>query len=71
MHSVNFTEATGLLATANGIGIFRVILDHRAKHPSMQHEALHKVIERSPTLGPSMERLFNQELARKLVNSWG
>ncbi|GAB4230361.1 MAG: hypothetical protein Tsb0032_36830 [Kiloniellaceae bacterium] len=34
-------------------------------------EKLRKAIERTPALGSSMERLFNQELARKLVNSWG
>ena len=34
-------------------------------------EKLRKAIDRTPALGSSMERLFNQELARKLVNSWG
>ena len=33
-------------------------------------EKLRKAIDRTPTLGTSLERLFNQELARKLVNSW-
>ena len=35
------------------------------------HATLRKAIDRTPALGLSMERLFNQELARKLVNSWG
>ena len=34
-------------------------------------DRLRRAIERTPALGASMERLFNQELARKLVNSWG
>ena len=34
-------------------------------------ETLRKAIGRTPTFGTAMERLFNQELARKLVNSWG
>lgn len=33
-------------------------------------ERLRRAIDRTPTLGTSMERLFNQELARKLVVSW-
>lgn len=33
-------------------------------------EKLRRAIERTPALGTSMERLFNQELARKLVDSW-
>lgn len=33
-------------------------------------EKLRRAIERTPSLGTSMERLFNQELARKLVVSW-
>ncbi|NIA69110.1 cyclic nucleotide-binding domain-containing protein [Pelagibius litoralis] len=34
-------------------------------------DALRKAIQRTPTLGASMERLFNQELARKVAVSWG
>ncbi|WP_299395201.1 cyclic nucleotide-binding domain-containing protein [Pelagibius sp.] len=33
-------------------------------------EALRKAILRTPALGTSMERLFNQELARKVAVSW-
>lgn len=31
---------------------------------------LRKAVDRTPSLGISLERLFNQELARKLVTSW-
>ena len=34
-------------------------------------EPLRKLIDRTPSLGLTMERLFNQELARKVAQSWG
>lgn len=41
-----------------------------AKFIEWPKAALHKAIDRTPSLGASMERLFNQELARKVAISW-
>lgn len=48
-----------------------VFLQPGCKYIEWPADALHKVIDRTPSLGVSMERLFNQELARKLAHSWG
>lgn len=47
-----------------------VSLPAGAKYIEWPKKLLHKAIDRTPTLGASMERLFNQELARKVAVSW-
>lgn len=48
-----------------------VFLQAGAKYIEWPADALHRVIDRTPSLGISMERLFNRELARKVAHSWG
>ncbi len=48
-----------------------VFLAPGARYIAWPAEPLRKLIGRTPSLGLTMERLFNQELARKVAQSWG
>lgn len=54
------TPATATVALAPG-----------ARYIAWPAAPLRKLIDHSPSLGLTMERLFNQELARKVALSWG
>ena len=48
-----------------------VFLAPGTRYIAWSAEPLRKLIDRTPSLGLTMERLFNQELARKVAQSWG
>ncbi len=48
-----------------------VFLAPGTKYIEWPAESLRRLINRTPSLGLSMEQLFNQELARKVAHSWG
>jgi len=71
----NFTLPGGLFIgevsfLLGGAATASVSLPPEAKYIEWPKAALQKAIERTPSLGSSMERLFNQELARKVAISW-
>ena len=53
-----------------GTATASVTLAPGSRYIEWQRQKLRKTIERSPSLGESINRLFNQEMARKLAVSW-
>ena len=61
-------EVAFLLDTPASATVFRA---PGTRYIAWSAEPLRKLIDRTPSLGLTMERLFNQELARKVAQSWG